>query len=264
MPAESFDLRLERLELKYLLDEKTARQVRRWIRPYCRPDPHNQKCDTDGSEGYPLKSLYLDTPSLAFHHAKEQGAPKRFKLRVRSYRGLDTACVEIKRRSSDIVLKRRVLVAREGLRETLRGAGKPWDGTSASRNVLEDYSRLVLATGAEPKLIVKYHREAYVSTVDTYARVTFDRRIAFQRTDQWSLQSQGRVWHKLDDHRPGRSPLVVLELKCETMVPAWLVDLVRHAQLRRASVSKYSLGIYVTRRELGGGSGGERARGILR
>lgn len=263
MAASAFDSRVERLELKYLLDESRARRVRRQIRAYCSPDPHNQSCDSGGHQGYPLQSLYVDTPSLAFHRAKERGDAKRFKLRVRSYRGLDAACLEIKRRSSEVVQKTRVLIPREGLRETLRGTGKPWEETPASREALDRCARLVLETGAEPKLIVRYHREAYVSDVDSYARVTFDRGIAFQRTDQWSLQTDDRAWRKLNDHWIGRSPLVVLELKCETTIPAWLLDLVRVQELRRASVSKYSLGIYVTRRGLTGVRVRERARGVL-
>ncbi len=264
MAANGFETRLERLELKYLLDERRARQVRRWIRAYCSPDPHNQRGDRGGPDGYLLRSLYVDTPALAFHHAKERGDADRFKMRVRSYRGLDAACLEIKRRSSDVVRKTRVLVSREGLKETLRGTGKPWDEKPASRQVLDLFSRLMLQTGAEPKLVVQYHREAYVSDVDSYARVTFDRDIAFQRTEKWSLETDDRGWKKLNDYWVGSSPLVILELKCETKVPAWLLDLVRDMELRRASVSKYSTGIYVTRRELGGSVSERAQQGVLR
>ena len=62
MAASVFDSGLERLELKYLLDESRARRVRRQIRAYCSPDPHNQSGDSGGHQGYPLQSLYVDTP----------------------------------------------------------------------------------------------------------------------------------------------------------------------------------------------------------
>ena len=47
----SFESRFERLELKYLIDEATAQQVRRDIEPFCRPDIHNPRSPA-GRRGY--------------------------------------------------------------------------------------------------------------------------------------------------------------------------------------------------------------------
>ena len=55
---------LERMELKYVIDEQTASRVVRDLAPWCRPDRHNlDPNDTDPSwrPGCPVQSLYLDS-----------------------------------------------------------------------------------------------------------------------------------------------------------------------------------------------------------
>ena len=64
MAANTFEDQLERLELKYLLDEPRARRVRRQIRAYCRADPHNESDASGRCTGYPVQSLYLDISQL--------------------------------------------------------------------------------------------------------------------------------------------------------------------------------------------------------
>ena len=94
-----FTARFERLELKFLIEESQAEQIRSQIEPYCEPDPHCREAARGrlGHSGYPISSLYLDTPALAFHEAKERGDPDRIKLRVRTYSDTSPATLEIKR-----------------------------------------------------------------------------------------------------------------------------------------------------------------------
>lgn len=58
-------------------------------------------------------------------------------------------------------------------------------------------------------------------------------------------------------------PLVVMEIKTEALIPRWLIDVVHRNELRRNSVSKYSLGVYLTYRFRYSSPGQERARGLL-
>jgi hypothetical protein len=263
----SFETRFERLELKYLIDERTASRVRSQIAPLCHRDPHGDASGNGCRIGsYPVQSLYLDTPSLAFHRAKERGESERIKLRIRGYRGLRAASLELKRRTGDIVEKTRTLVAEADLRESARGVAKPLQDHPAAHAFVERFGRLALTTGAEPTMLVRYQREAYSSDVDAYARVTFDRDVEYQLCTDWSLEGEAGAWFDLERHLyPGAPrPLVILELKCETMVPAWIVEVVRRNRLRRASVCKYSLGVYAGRREQGLERLPERARGVFR
>ena len=253
---------MERLELKYLIDEGTAARIVREIGPYCDADRYNF-----GSErfGYRIRSFYLDTPSLAFHRAKERGDPERLKLRLRSYDATGTHVLELKQRSGDVIHKTRAVFEPEDLEDAAHGYAKLAKETPEGRDFANRFAYHVLASGAGPAMLVSYEREAYHSRMDEYARVTLDRDILFQRTDAWRLQGDEDRWCRLSEHlMPGApDPLVVLELKCETSVPHWMLDLVRRNDLRRRSFSKYSVGIHLTNWLSGSPPGGRSLRGLL-
>ena len=241
-----FTARFERLELKFVIDEEQARYVRRSIAPYCQPDKHSQlpARDRGGNAGYEISSLYLDTPGLAFHRAKERGDPDRIKLRVRTYSPTSTATLEIKRRRSDIIDKTRGVVDRWLVE---RAASGMLDEASSSP-FFQDFASVVATSGASPRLTVRYEREAYESIVDEYARVTFDRRIRTVPTTNWDLCPPSDGWHSFDNHwRTGHHTTpIVLEIKCQTdSVPFWVIDLIRQNSLIRSSFSKYSIGIHL-------------------
>lgn len=250
-----FESRFERLELKYLIDEATAERVRRDIEPYCAPDPHNEPGPDRRPRGYRVTSLYLDSPGLALHHAKERGDPERIKLRVRSYRGSPIAVLERKRRVADVIDKTRAVVRREEARAAALGRYEHMadEGPEEAR-FLDLFAGDVARVGAEPTLLVSYEREAYASCVDHYARVTFDRHIQATRADGWGLdETDGPHTVHFDDYwsRAGADRRVVLELKCQSCVPWWITELVRRHALKRQSFSKYSVGIYLTGLEAG-------------
>ena len=249
-----FDSRFERLECKYLIDERQADRVRREIEPYCESDPYNSHdAESGGLPGYPVSSLYLDSPDLAFHEAKQRGDAERLKLRVRTYEGSDFAVLELKKRFSDVVEKERVRIDRSRVRDTALGRVVPFDADSETRVFLNRYARIANRFCVGPSLQLWYQREAYLSSVDEYARVTFDRQILAHRTEDWSLEADTDRWCFFDDWwRPDFSDKpVLLELKCQSRMPGWMVDLTRRNGLERVSFSKYSVGIYLTARQIG-------------
>jgi SPX domain protein involved in polyphosphate accumulation len=252
--VSGFTARYERLELKFLVDETSADRVRRQIEPYCVPDEHSREAahGRSGLSGYVIDSLYLDSPALAFHEAKERGDPDRVKLRVRTYSESSPGTLEVKRRRANIIAKTRAVVPRELVEEAACGRVDLPAGASGLP-FLDDF-RCVLATaGAEPKLTIRYEREAYESVVDSYARVTFDRKIKARRADGWTLNPDAHDWCEFDNHwgPAHRFPPVVLEIKCESQIPAWVVDIVRSNELLQTGFSKYSIGIELTNREMG-------------
>lgn len=259
-----FTARMERLELKYLIDEFTARDVRKQIAPYCSPDKHcqEQAAGHDGLAGYSINSLYLDTPRLAFHRAKERGDPERVKLRVRTYSATSPATLEIKRRRRDVIDKTRGVIDRTRVEDFANGCF--WDPTHAS--FFDDFCGVVATAGAGPTLTVCYEREAYESVVDDYARVTFDRKICAQRTPDWSLTPCPEAWCHFDEnwHTDFATTPIVMEIKCQTSsLPCWIIDLVHDNALRQTSFSKYSIGIHLTGRENGAQYGRSRSARAL-
>lgn len=245
-----FEARFERLELKYLIDEFTADQVRRDIEPFCRPDPHNDGPGVrgwSGRVGYGICSLYLDSPGLVLFWAKERGDPERLKMRIRTYRGSPIAVLELKRKISDVISKTRASVHRSQVVPIASGRLPEPINPEVDR-FLNDFALTSMRSGAQPTLHVRYDREAYSSEVDNYARVTFDRRIEVQRTRSWALDAGPDGWLSFDDFRrvDQRDRTVVLELKCQSFVPWWIANLIRTLALKRQSYSKYGIGIYLT------------------
>lgn len=249
-----FTSRFERLELKFLVDEFVVDQIRREIAPYCRADAH-----CGAKAGYAISSLYLDTPGLAFHAAKERGDPDRIKLRIRTYSPVSPATFEIKRRRSNVIDKTRAVVSRERVVDAALGRGPANAKTTPDdeqRGVLADFSHVIATSGAGPMLHIRYDREAWESLVDHYARVTFDRAIAAApaprsagaNDDEWMLVPDDDAWCPFDDHWGTRLPStpVVMEIKCTSNIPQWVTELVRRNQLALSSFSKYSVGIHVS------------------
>jgi hypothetical protein len=148
--------------------------------------------------------------------------------------------VEIKTKHSDIVSKRRACIPRDGWAARLRGPSAG-DGPSPERTFCRQIERYHLT----PALMVRYHREAWSSTLDSYARVTFDRRVVCQPWSDWSFEADENAWIALDGgaSMKGLRDGVVLELKCLTAVPRWLSGVVQRVGLVRARYSKYCKGI---------------------
>jgi hypothetical protein len=252
-----FETRFERLEKKYLIEESEVDRVREFIGPYCIEDEHNRSRPrgpaSSGRDGYEIASLYLDSPSLEFHRARERGDPERFKLRVRAYPGTRFASLEIKRRVADIIDKSRVAIDADRIEACAHGAVDPVLADPSCFAQAARFSRLMTAAVAEPTLLLRYEREAWTSTVDDYARVTFDRNIVAQRVRDWDMSGNPEGWCAFDDHWNGMrvEPPAVMEIKCHTTVPHWVGDLVRSLRLRQQNFSKYSIGIHLTGCEQG-------------
>jgi len=256
---------IERREYKYLIDEYTAALVRERIRPFCEPDPHAAR-QPDGR--YTIDSLYLDTPNRDLFQANLVERHDRFKLRVRTYpphlpmsreaeAPLPRAAArpapvffEVKRRVGDVISKSRGRVARQHWRHVFEAADLgPVE--PAQRPAVERFLALSHAIGAHPITLVRYEREPWVSTIDHYARVTFDRRIRSLPMGDLSLEVPSHphrdAWRHMDHAglqkvEDGRSA-TILELKFTRAVPSWLVGLVRSLDLRRSSFSKYGTSI---------------------
>ena len=179
-----------------------------------------------------------------------RGDAERLKLRIRTYSKKSPALLEVKRRISDVIDKTRVAVDRKQAEEAVAGLAAPLEKGLQARRSLDEFSRIAAESGAGPSLYVHYQREAYTSLVDDYARVCFDRCIGAQRTESWDLDPDPCGWCEFDHYRQPElaDRSVVLELKCQSTIPPWLSDLVRRHSLHRTSFSKYSTGIYLTRR----------------
>jgi len=226
-------LEFQRYECKYLLPEAKALEVYRFAASYIKPDEHAAKRP---DHTYSISSLYLDAPGLRLHHETRSGLRSRFKLRVRTYTDLpqDPVFFEIKRRHNAVITKSRTMLSRGQMVKFFAGTLNIERLSERDRACIGEFSGRMLELAAEPKVIVRYQRQAYVGALESGVRVTFDRNICCAPSTDPIVRHGGGGWVGVEDRR------VVLELKFKGVMPGWMQDMVRRFELHRISYSKYS------------------------
>ncbi len=236
---------IDRYECKYLIDETTAHAIARHISPICHLDENDQ-----GRGGYLIHSLYFDTPKLDFFAANERNMQVRFKPRVRTYAGADHCphvWLELKCKYGIKCQKSRVRIDAADWPHVLAGPR-----AQLPRELVEhdSFLHVVDRYGAVPMAHIRYRREAWASEIDRYVRITFDRELTVIAAEGSPVLREHDASFiagatPIDDGAPfgaSASP-VVLEIKCETRVPQWLLSVIRRFELRQCGVSKYLLGM---------------------
>ena len=218
-----------RREFKYLFDRSRMPALRDALRAWCDIDPY---AGADGT--YALRSLYLDSPNLRLFHANEREDNVRFKARIRSYTEVPNSPIfaEIKHRYGDVIRKTRTLLPKGDWTMGLRA------GTGCA---LDPFVSRIHQNDLRPMVLVDYRREAWMSRVDEYARVSIDTEIRCQAIHELSLDAQPRRWRAVDNPLltfTAGSPCIV-ELKFADYAPDWMIQLTQRLHLIRHSFSKY-------------------------
>lgn len=227
--------RFDRYEFKYLISLALRDRLIREMQGRIEPDEY------DHETGYPLVSLYYDSPQLDCFWAKVDGLKYRRKVRVRIYPERDiektrTAMLEIKQRTIATVQKRRIALPieqAESLCDGRIGALDLGPLDALDEQVASEIEYLSSALHLRPTAVTAYTRRAFVgSPYEPGLRITFDTQLA------------GRV-HALHVTSPAPNRSIappdwcVLEVKTNSTIPDWVSSmLARHnCQLRR--ISKY-------------------------
>ena len=212
---------LARFEVKYAVRPDQLDEIRSVLR---------LRCVTDGfapaakNGWYSVDSLYFDTPDWRIFQAAENRQLVRHKLRVRIYPDSPDSVVkiEVKRRLGEQQTKTSTLVPQENWAAWLA----PGCDTSRSPS-LAAFSTLQRATGAFPRVLVRYQRQAFKSIVDDYVRITFDREMCFQPMECYSLDAHPLRWTAVDGESSfGRGGHLLMEVKFKQRPPVWISDLV--------------------------------------
>ncbi|NLH16499.1 MAG: polyphosphate polymerase domain-containing protein [Phycisphaerae bacterium] len=221
-----------RYELKYRIQETTARAIAAYIKPMIPLDKYAQ-LRPNGE--YPITSLYLDSDQLTLAKETLEGKKNRFKLRVRGYSDKPDTPIffEIKRRIERVILKSRARGMHHHVPMILAGHELPPQKFQTDMKALRQFQLYVKYLNARPMVLVRYMRQAFEGDGDCRVRVTFDRQLSYCVTEEPRVRLGGSGW------MPIPLDFTILEIKFTARYPAWLSELVRAFDLKVSAMSKY-------------------------
>jgi hypothetical protein len=232
----------ERFELKYWITEPQALRVLDFAQPYLRRDAH-----ATTREAQRNTTLYLDTRGFRFCENHLNLSPDRSKLRIRAYGRpySELAFFELKRKVKTITMKERFALPIAEVENVLSRRPVGCELSPAARATLGEFVLQMCLHRAEPKLFVACFREAFESRVlGEDVRLTIDRDLVYQDAAGFGFAPNERRWvdiHEGDDCRTAFGQRrAMLELKFNGTPPRWMVELVRHFDLKREAFSKYT------------------------
>jgi hypothetical protein len=221
-----------RFEIKYILSYQDIPRLREVLSSRMESDPYTIR------GGYPVCSLYYDSPSLRYYWEKIEGLHFRRKLRIRNYgerhelTDETPVFIEIKQRVNRVTQKRRIkvpyLLARKLCDEAVL-----IDHVPEQRPFLEEVLSLVEGHGLRPTAITAYNREAYLgSDADLGLRVTIDHRV----------RGRDRDFHlgaEVENRLIIPPQKAIVEVKANERVPYWVTDTAARLGMEVVRVSKY-------------------------
>lgn len=241
---------LERYELKYMIPEAHVEPISDFISLYCSLDYHSETARAD-NYFYRVNSLYFDTPRYEFLKQRIAGQAHRVNMRARTYGdgSKPPYFLEIKQRMGipGVVRKYRATIAEEEWPRLLTDPTfRIADSDSRKERANKElFLRLAISNAIEPKILTKYQRRAFFSTVDEYVRVTMDANMQYRKQDGYSLVSNHGMTNYDNETiyavNTASDASVVLEIKCNIgEVPQWVLSLVNLFELKQQAFSKYA------------------------
>ncbi len=227
-----------RYELKYTISEQMAREIRDYIRSFFSLDAHADP----NILGYTVNNLYFETPDFLFYHDVKFRKLRRVKPRVRYYgtRPENNLWLELKYRNDSMIWKFRRPVPLSDWPTLLQRPEESYTEVGHEK-ISTSFEHVVTMSGAKPLVHVRYFREPYVSDLDTYGRITFDRRLTCHPSKDSFDPVPDCPMISCDDPvatSADESP-VILEIKTESAVPFWAIEIIRNFDLRQRGFSKY-------------------------
>ena len=219
----SFQTIFQRYELKYMLTENQKEAVLQAMEPYMTLDQYGRTT---------IRNIYFDTNNYRLiRHSIESPAYKE-KLRIRSYSQAEpesTVFVELKRKYQKLIYKRRIALPEKEATEWLSGKRHCQKNSQISAEIdyfLQYYEVL------GPMVFLSYDREAFYSKDHPDFRVTFDDTILYRQKDL-SLESEVYGFPILPEG------ITLMEIKCSSSIPMWMVSVLSEHQIYKTSFSKY-------------------------
>ena len=226
-----------RVEDKYQLNNLQMYILEHRISSILNPDFHS------GTTGYEISSIYFDDMYDTHYEDTIDGIDKRDKYRIRIYNNsFETINLEVKHKLHNRIKKDSCRITYEEYLQLMDST--PLSNSNygsldgASQNLaISQFNTAIKTRGLVPKVIVTYHRNAYINEAGN-VRITFDRNV--RACKNFSLFGQEECYSDsvslLDD-----AESAILEVKYDEFLPDYIANTLELGSLWQTSYSKYAL-----------------------
>jgi hypothetical protein len=215
-----------RNEVKYYISYLDYFKIRQILSNFLKAD-----ANAASTRGYWIRSLYFDTPDNREYVEKIVGVEKRKKIRLRIYDTNDRKIkLEIKNKYNTYMKKETTYLDREQAMRLVHG-DKSF--LLESRNtILNRVYYLMSKEYYMPVVIVDYYRDAFIENFNNI-RITFDRDISACATDFDIFSTNLHLFPVFD------CMTIVMEVKYNHFLPAWLKRVLSCIKTVNSAISKY-------------------------
>ena len=217
-----------RYEMKFYLSEYHALLLKQQLKMVMQLDEHSVSEDLS----YSIRSLYFDNDLSTAFSEKMDGVEFRKKYRIRLY-NQDPSFIklECKHKDDNMTWKEDCTITKEEAKGLIDGTLRVGNDR---RELLVSFLEEVSANHLKPSVIVDYDRLAYIYDVSD-VRITFDYHIRSGRytTDLFDFDSETLLAQEAN--------LVVLEVKCNEIIPQHILEILYSIPKVRVAISKFAL-----------------------
>lgn len=215
-----------RHELKYYINTHEYTYLKKRLMPSLNKDEHGVIND-----GYHVRSLYFDDMYDSAFNEKESGIFQRKKYRVRIYNISDkTIKFEKKSKFGQYINKESKKITKDEFYNLLEGNNDFL--LNSKSKLLEEIYIDTKTKLLKPAVIVDYDREAYTLEAGNI-RITFDKNLR-AGINSYDIFSDKIVTKRIFDQ-----PIMILEVKYDSFLPAYLQNLIQIRNHNISAASKY-------------------------
>lgn len=210
---------MNRIDTKYVVTDTQLREIlSRVCDSYYAQEVENNRFS-------PYRTLYYDTPELAMYIAHHNRHLAREKVRVRTYVDTDLTFCEVKHKNNKgRTSKERIKMER-------------------ADNIVENPTTAAFLAERQP-----YEVESLRPQLETaFKRVTL---VNYEKTERLTIDCDLTFNDKMSGKVAKMAPLVVMELKQDGRAHSLLKDVLFDMRIKPFKISKYCIGICLTRPEV--------------
>ncbi len=226
MPIKTF----KRKETKFRINQKQLDAIMPTLMEHMVLDKHNI-----GGKLYPIYNIYYDTPQNDVVRISASHPRYKEKLRLRCYKipetDNDTVFIELKKKITGTVCKRRAVLTRKQCDDFLRAGIVDPMLSETDKQVLREITYYFTYRKVYPAVALSYERLALFDKNDPDLRVSFDSNIRARRDSLYFSDNHGNLLVPDGEY--------IMEVKHPGVMPFWLTHLLSSNQIFRTSFSKY-------------------------